>query len=129
MINNKIQFTIFLCHTILFDILRLELYSLPVTLKYPPISFLIKYFKHEVEYRHNYNQNLCTATQPSQILPFCHICFRYFLLKINIINISKLAHEFLPNSTKITILLNFHVFLLLIHACTHKKHTATFYMF
>lgn len=102
MISDKIQFTILRCHTVLFDMLWLELYSLPVTLKYPPISFLINYFKHEVEYRHNYNQNLRTVTQPYEILPFCHICFRYFLLKINTINISKLSHEFLPNSTKIT---------------------------
>lgn len=117
--NNKFQFTILLCHTILFDMLWRELYFLPVTLKCPPISFLIKYFKHEVEHRHNYNQNLCTATQPDQILPSCHICFKYFLLKINIVNIRKLSHEFLLNSTKITILLNFHACFFASNTCLH----------
>lgn len=43
-------------------------YSLIVTVKYPPISFLIKYFKHNVERRHNYNKNLCIASHLGHIL-------------------------------------------------------------
>lgn len=80
--HKKIQFTSLLCHTTLLDMLWLEFYSLVVTLKYPPISFLIKYFKLEFQYRHNYNPKLCTTTQPCQILKFHHICFRSFLSRI-----------------------------------------------
>lgn len=104
--HKKIQFTILLCHT-----------TLPHML-WPPISFLIKYFKLEFQYRHNYNPKLCTTTQRCQILKFHHICFRSFL-KLNIIDINRFCHEFPPNSKKMTTLLNVPTCFSASYTCLH----------